>query len=256
MISTELIILCLASFGAGFVDSIVGGGGLIQLPAFMMILPQYSIVTLLGTNKLVSMSGTAISAWRFSRSIPFIKTIIVPAIFSAFIFSFFGAYVVTIVNSDIIKPIFTVMLFGIFLVTIRNKSFGLVDHDPNIVIPFWKPMLIGALVGFYDGFFGPGTGSLLIIAFVGILGMTFVQGSAYAKIINLTTNIAAILLFSLKGEFLWAYAFPMMIFNVGGALLGVKLALLKGNEFVRFLLRGIVFLTIMKLAWDVLKNFL
>lgn len=254
MISTELIILCLASFGAGFVDSIVGGGGLIQLPAFMMILPQYPIVTLLGTNKLVSMTGTAISAWRFSRSISFIKTIIVPAIFSAFIFSFFGAYVVTIVSSEIIKPIFTVMLFGIFLVTIRNKSFGLVDHDPSIVIPFWKPMLIGALVGFYDGFFGPGTGSLLIIAFVGILGLTFVQGSAYAKIINLTTNIAAILLFSLKGEFLWVYAFPMMIFNIGGALLGVKLALLKGNEFVRFLLRVIVFLTIMKLAWDVLKN--
>jgi uncharacterized membrane protein YfcA len=256
MISIELIILCLASFGAGFVDSIVGGGGLIQLPAFMMVLPHYPIVTLLGTNKLVSVSGTAISAWRFSRSIPFIKTIIVPAILSSFIFSFFGAYVVTIVSSEIVKPIFTVMLFLIFIITIRNKSFGLVDHDPNVVIPYWKPLLIGALVGFYDGFFGPGTGSLLIIAFVGILGMTFVQGSAYAKMINLTTNIAALLLFSIKGEFLWAYALPMMIFNIGGALLGVKLALLKGNGFVRTLLRGIVFLTILKLAYDVLKNYL
>lgn len=256
MVTTELLILCLASFAAGFVDSIVGGGGLIQLPAFLMVLPQYPVVSLLATNKLVSASGTAISTWRFSRHIPYIKTIIIPAILSAFLFSFFGAWVVTIVSNEILKPVFMVLLFLVFLLTIRNKSFGTVDHDPNVVFPVWKPIVIGSLIGFYDGFFGPGTGSFLIIAFVGLLGMTFVQGSAYAKIINLTTNLAAILLFSLRTEFQFQFAIPMMLFNVGGALLGVKLALLKGNDFVRVLLRGIVFATILKLGYDVVKDYL
>lgn len=256
MVTTELIILCLASFGAGFVDSIVGGGGLIQLPAFLMVLPQYPVVTLLATNKLVSMSGTAISTWRFSRHIPYIKTIIIPAILASFVFSFLGAWTVTKVSNEVLKPLFMVLLFVVFLITIRNKSFGIVDHDPTTPVPVWKPVLIGALIGFYDGFFGPGTGSFLIIAFVGLLGMTFVQGSAYAKIINLTTNIAAILLFSLKTKFLFQYALPMMIFNVGGAMLGVRLALLKGNEFVRGLLRMIVFATILKLGFDVFKDYL
>ncbi len=251
MVTTELIILCLASFMAGFVDSVVGGGGLIQLPAFMMVLPQYPIVTLLGTNKLVSMTGTAVSTYRFSRHIPYIRTIIVPAMLSAFLFSFLGAYTVSVISNEFLKPLFMVFLFIVFLVTVRNKSFGTVDHDPDVVIPMWKPILIGSGIGFYDGFFGPGTGSFLIIAFVGLLGMTFVQGSAYAKVINLTTNLAAILLFSIKGSFLFKFALPMMIFNVAGALLGVKLALLKGNEFVRALLRGIVFATIAKLGYDI-----
>lgn len=241
---------------AGFVDSVVGGGGLIQLPAFMMVLPQYPIVTLLGTNKLVSMTGTAVSTYRFSRHIPYIKKIIVPAMLSAFLFSFLGAYTVSVISNEFLKPLFMVFLFIVFVVTIRNKSFGTIDHDPSLVVPLWKPILIGSALGFYDGFFGPGTGSFLIIAFVGLLGMTFVQGSAYAKVINLTTNLAAILLFSLKGTFLFKFALPMMVFNVGGALLGVKLALLKGNEFVRTLLRGIVFATIAKLGYDVFKDYI
>lgn len=256
MVTYELLALCFASFAAGFIDSVVGGGGLIQLPALMMVLPEANVVTLLGTNKLVSVTGTAVSAYRFSRQIPYIKTIIIPAMMAAFLFSFLGAFTVTIVSSDILKPLFMVLLFLVFLTTIRNKSFGLVDHRPDVAIPVWKPLLIGALIGFYDGFFGPGTGTFLIIAFVGVLSMTFVQGSAYAKIINLTTNLAALLLFSLKGKFLFEYALPMMLFNVGGAMLGVKLALLKGNEFVRALLRGIVLLTILKLAYEVIKDYL
>ena len=255
MITNELILLCVASFGAGFIDSIVGGGGLIQLPALFILLPQFSMVSLLATNKLVSVTGTAVSTYRFSRSIPYLKTIIIPAILASFVFSFFGAYIVSIISSEVLKPLFMVLLFVVFLATIRNKAFGIIDHDPNRIIPVWKPLIIGSVIGFYDGFFGPGTGSFLIIAFVGILGMTFVQGSAYAKIINLTTNIAAIMLFSLRTEFQFKYALPMMLFNVGGALLGVRLALLKGNEFVRALLRGIVFLTILKMAYDVWQDY-
>ena len=159
-------------------------------------------------------------------------------------------------KSETLKPLFMVLLLVVFLVTIRNKYFGIVDHDPHSAIPVWKPVLIGSVIGFYDGFFGPGTGSFLIIAFVGLLGMTFVQGSAYAKMINLTTNLAAIFLFSLRTEFHLEYALPMMVFNILGAILGVRLAILKGNEFVRGLLRVVVLMTILKLGYDVVKDYL
>ncbi len=253
MVTTDLIILCLASFSAGFVDSIVGGGGLIQLPAFLMVLPQYPVVSLLATNKLVSVTGTAVSTYRFSRHVPYYFRIIIPAIISAFLFSLLGAYTVTRLSNEFLKPLFMILLLFVFLFTIRNKYFGIVDHDEKAFIPVWKPILIGCLMGFYDGFFGPGTGSFLIIFFVGLIGMTFVQGSAYAKVINLTTNVAAILLFTFKTEFLLQYAIPMMVFNITGAMVGVRLAILKGNEFVRGLLRAIVLLTILKLGFDLYR---
>lgn len=256
MFSYDLIILCLASFGAGFVDSIVGGGGLLQLPAMMMVLPQYPVVTILGTNKLVSVTGTAFSAYRFSQQIPFSKSILLPAMLAAFAFSSLGAWVVTQVSNEVLRPVFLVLLLSVFVFTIRNKTFGLINHDPDVEVPLWKPLIIGGVMGFYDGFFGPGTGSFLIIAFVGLLGMTFVQGSAYAKMINVTTNIAALLLFVFKGTFLYQYALPMMVFNVLGSMVGVRLALLKGNEFVRGLLRIIVLLIILKLAYQVASEYL
>ncbi len=256
MVSYDLLILCLAAFGAGFVDSIVGGGGLIQLPSLMMVLPQFPVVTLMGTNKLVSVAGTGFSAYRYSRQIPFLRKIILPAIISAFLFSFLGAFCVSKVSNEYLKPLFIILLFIVFLVTIRSKMFGLIDHRIDVEISYWKPIAIGSVIGFYDGFFGPGTGSFLIIAFVGLLGMTFVQGSAYAKIINLTTNLAALLFFVTKGTFLFNYAIPMMIFNILGASLGVRLALLKGNEFVRGLLRVIVLLTILKLSHQVISEYL
>lgn len=254
--SFDFVKLLFAAFGAGFIDSIVGGGGLIQLPALLMILPQYPVVSILATNKLVSMSGTAFSTYRYSRQIPFQANIIFPAIVASFFASLFGALTVTFISNETIKPVFIVLLFIVFIVTIRNKDFGILNHRSDIPIALWKPILIGTLIGFYDGFFGPGTGSFLIISFVGLLGMTFVEGSAYAKVINLTTNLAAILIFSFKTEFLFKFAIPMMIFNTLGAVVGVRLALLKRNEFVRILLRMVVFATILKLGHQVFMDYL
>ena len=256
MVTSEIIILCLAAFGAGFVDSIVGGGGLLQLPALILVYPQTALVTLLGTNKLVSLTGTAFATYRYSRQIAFSKHIIVPAMLTAFIFSGLGAYTVSILSNAFLKPVFICMMIAIFLVTIRNRHFGMVDHDPNIVVSLWKPILVGSCIGFYDGFFGPGTGTLLIMAFVGFMSMTFVHGSAYAKMINLTTNFAAISMFVWKGTVLWNTALLMMVFNVAGSVLGVRMALLKGNEFVRGLLRFIVFATILKLAYEVWRDYM
>lgn len=254
MLSYETLLLCAAAFSAGFVDSIVGGGGLIQLPALMLFFPNLPVVNLLGTNKLVSVSGTAFSAYRYTRQIKLLPRIIFPCMISAFIFSFLGAHSVGFVPNDLLRPIFVGMMLLIFLITIRNKHFGMQDHQFETSIPLWKPLAIGSVLGFYDGFFGPGMGTLLILAFVGMLQMTFVQGSAYAKMINLTTNVAAILLFILKGTILWKTALLMMVFNVSGAFFGVRLALLRGNEFVRGLLRFVIFVTILKTGWEVFRD--
>lgn len=256
MVSIHIIILCLAAFGAGFVDSIVGGGGLVQLPAMMMVLPAYPLVTVLGTNKLVSVTGTAFSAYRFSRHIPLLKSVFLPAITTAFIFSLLGAYTVSLMSNQLLRPLFMFLFFAVFIFMIKNKSFGFIEQDPKVTVPLWKPIMIGSCLGFYDGFFGPGTGTFLIIALVGLMGMTFVQGSAYAKLINLTTNIAALLLFTFKGSFLFEVALPMMVFNVLGAIVGVRMAILKGNTFVRGLLRIIVLLMILKLGHQIVMDYL
>lgn len=249
-----MILLCGAAFSAGFVDSSVGGGGLIQLPALLLFFPNLPVVNLLGTNKLVSVTGTAFSTYRYSRQIRFLPKIIIPCMSGAFLFSFLGAYTVGFVPNDFLRPIFVCLMLVIFVLTIRNKHFGMQDHHVEENFPLWKPVLIGSVLGFYDGFFGPGMGTLLILAFVGMLQMTFVQGSAYAKLINLTTNVAAILLFTLKGTILWKTALMMMIFNVAGAFFGVRMALLRGNVFVRGLLRFVIFVTILKTGWDVFSD--
>jgi uncharacterized protein len=254
MMSYETLLLCVAAFSAGFVDSIVGGGGLIQLPALLMFFPNLPVVTLLGTNKLISVSGTAFSAYRYTRQIKLLPQIIFPCMISAFIFSFLGAHAVGFVPNDLLRPIFIGLMLFIFVLTIRNKHFGMQDHRFELIVPLWKPLIIGSILGFYDGFFGPGMGTLLILAFVGMLQMTFVQGSAYAKMINLTTNVAAILLFILKGTILWETALIMMVFNVSGAFFGVRMALLRGNEFVRGLLRFVIFVTILKAGWEVFRD--
>jgi uncharacterized membrane protein YfcA len=255
MLEENLIFLCFAAFGAGFIDSIVGGGGLIQLPALMLGYPHIPVVALLGTNKLISFTGTAFATYRYSRQIPYVRTIIFPAMLAAFAFAFLGAYVVSAVSSEFLKPLFMVLMLVVFFLTIRNKHFGMKDHDPAVKIPLWKPLSIGVLIGFYDGFFGPGTGTLLILGFVGLMGMTFVQGSAYAKMINLTTNVAAISLFALKGTILWNIVFTLMFFNAAGSVVGVRLALLKGNEFVRGLLRFIVLAMILKVGIEVWRDY-
>lgn len=251
MLTENILLLCLASFSAGFIDSIVGGGGMVQLPALLLALPGVPVVSVLGTNKIISVTGTAVATWRFSRSVRFLRGILFPTMMAAFVASFIGAWFVTVVDPKILRPVFVGLLLLIFALTIRKQNFGMEDHNPATVPKLSRLILLGTGIGFYDGFFGPGTGSLLIIGFVGLLGMTFVQGSAYAKMINLSTNVAAILLFVWKGAFLINVALPLMAFNVLGSLLGVRLALLKGNVFIRGLLRVVVFVTILRLGSEV-----
>jgi uncharacterized protein len=239
------------AFLAGFIDSIVGGGGLIQLPALLIFLPQYPLATVFGTNKLVSITGTGMSAVQYSRhiTIPWRTALLTAA--AAFCCSFLGASVVSLIDSHFLRPFIIILLLIIATYIYLKKDFGelqVMQLTPRKQLIFG--LAAGAMIGFYDGFFGPGTGTFLIFAFIGLFGYTFLTATASAKVVNFSTNLAAIIFFLFNGSILFEVALPMMVFNMLGALTGTRLAILKGNRFVRLLFLVVVGGVIFKLVWD------
>jgi len=249
---SELVILCLFSFFAGLIDSIVGGGGLIQLPALLIVLPNTDLPLLLGTNKLASIAGTSVAAIRFSLYLKLYFLIVIMAAIAAFIFSFVGASTVSVINPDILRPSILVLLTIVAIYTFLKKDLGsqhlfeTARARQIILAP-----IIGCIIGFYDGFLGPGTGSFLIFAFVGIIGFDFLRASASAKVVNFCTNLAALVYFIPTHNVIYSFALPMAVCNIVGAIIGTKLAILKGNAFIRNLFLIIVCILIIKLTHDV-----
>jgi uncharacterized membrane protein YfcA len=254
MITTTLVLLCLAAFTAGFVDSIVGGGGLIQTPALLVILPNYPVATILGTTKIPSFVGTSMAAYHYSKRVELNFRLLAAVASVAFVASLLGSRCASLLSNSVFKPIILVLLIGVAIYTYSNKKFGL--HDAKHV-EAKKAMLLGCLsgliIGFYDGFIGPGAGSFLIVVFVALIGQDFLHASAHAKIVNLATNLASILYFSSTGHILYQFAIPMAVCNMAGSYVGTKLALLKGNSFIRVFFLLVVFGTILRFAWDVFR---
>ncbi len=250
----DLAALCAVAALAGFVDAIVGGGGLIQLPALLLTLPQHSIPTLFGTNKMSSICGTAVATAQYAQRLPIRWHSILPAAFTAFVFSGLGAWAIRMfadANPTALKSIVLLLLVAVGLHTAFRKELGEI-HQPR-----WAArrerlagLLLGAVIGFYDGFFGPGTGSFLLFAFVGLFGFDFLNATASAKVLNLATNLAAVLYFGATGNILWAYALPMGACNVAGSLLGTRLAMWKGNRFIRALFLIVITALLARLAWE------
>lgn len=250
----DLILLCLAAFAAGFIDAIVGGGGLLQTPATLLILPHYPVATLFGTVKIPSLMGTSVAAFKYAKQIKLNYKILTVCVISAFFASLFGAYSVSKLDNDFIKPIILVVLIFVATYTYFNKQFGIHQQkEHSWVKQVFLAGVFGLVIGFYDGLIGPGTGSFLILVFIAVLGFDFVGASAHAKIVNMATNLAALIYFTSTGHVLFQYAIPMAVFNVAGSFLGAKLALLKGNRFVRIFFLVIVFGTILRFAYDILK---
>ncbi|KQC00089.1 TSUP family transporter [Pedobacter sp. Hv1] len=249
----ELILLCLAAFAAGFIDAIVGGGGLLQTPATLLILPHYPVATLFGTVKLPSLAGTCVAAFKYSKQVKFNYRVLIACVIAAFFASLLGAYSVSMINNAVIKPIILVVLVLVAIYTYFNKQFGIHQHkEHSVKKQVLLAAIFGLVIGFYDGLIGPGTGSFLILVFIAVLGFDFIGASAHAKIVNIATNLAAIIYFSSTGHVLFQYAIPMAIFNVIGSFFGAKLALLKGNKFIRIFFLIVIFGTILRFAYDVL----
>ena len=252
--AVELLWLCLFAFIAGLVDAIVGGGGLIQLPALFIFLPRELVTSLplvFGTNKLSSICGTGVAALQYSQRVQIPWRSILPAVIAAFLFSALGVRILQRVPSDFLKPLTLVLLVAVAIYTYSRKSFGH-RHAPKFMANHERllAILVGVVIGFYDGFFGPGTGSFLIFIFIGLFGFDFLTASASAKAINFATNLAAVIAFATRGDVLYHYALPMGACNVAGAIVGTKLAMLKGNRFVRLIFLVVVAGMIARFAYE------
>ncbi len=247
-----IVSLALLAFIAGFLDAIVGGGGLIQLPALLINFHDTPIATLFGTNKIAALSGTSIAAYQYSKRIKFDYKLLAVTALSSGIAAYSGAKVVSYINVNTLKPIILVILILIAIYTWFKKDLGAYQTKSlSLKRRILNGTLIGLVVGFYDGFFGPGTGSFLVLGFVVILGFEFLQASAYAKVINCMTNIAALAVFIRQGNFILGIAILMAVFNVTGNLIGARMALKKGNGFIRVFFLIIVSIMIIRYGYDI-----
>ncbi len=234
-LSTGVVLfLVLAALVAGFVDAVVGGGGLVQLPALLVGLPGASVVQIAATNKLASFCGTSISAATYVRRIRPDPRTFLPLMLAAFIGSVGGALVASMLPRSAFDPIILVVLVlvgGYVLVRpdvgeLTALRFSGGRHVSVVVIT-------GLTIGFYDGAIGPGTGSFLVFALVGVLGYNFLEASAKAKLANWATNLAALMVFIPQGAVIWQLALPMAAANFVGGYLGARLAVERGARFVR-----------------------
>jgi uncharacterized membrane protein YfcA len=240
----HLVLLCIAAFIAGFVDAIVGGGGLIQLPAALVLLPSFPVASVVASLKIPSFSGTSLAVVQYLKKVTInwkLATIICTIAFFA---SFAGSQLLTIVSNSFMKPVLLVVLTAVAIYTFSKKDFGQhqeKDHSPKRELLY--AVLISLIIGFYDGFIGPGAGSLL--------GFDFLHASANAKLVNLATNLGSITLFLIKGNIIWLVALPMAASNALGGAIGANLAIAKGNKFIRIFFLFIVIATLLRFMYDI-----
>ncbi len=259
MPSTELLtllLLCLGSLIAGFTDAVVGGGGLIQVPLLFILYPQYSHVQVIATNRFASIFGTLVAAVQYARQIGLVLETVVPAGIATTIGSFSGTFIMTQIPTDVYKPLLLGIIMVLTLFTFIKKDFGQIDtvKITNKQRYLYTCIGIGLIIGLYNGTIGPGTGVLLVFALISFLGSDFLKASAAAKSINALADAASLIGFVLHQAIIIKLAVPMMVANVMGSYIGSKMALQRGNTFVRYFFLIIVTLLITRLAWDILKG--
>ncbi|HEX5682942.1 MAG TPA: TSUP family transporter [Ideonella sp.] len=248
---TDLVVVAVASLFAGLIDAIVGGGGLILVPALFATYPGAVPATLLGTNKGGAIWGTGWAAVQFTRRVSLRAQTMAPAMLAALIGSFAGAWAVTVVDASVMRRALPLVLLAILAYTLARKDLGR-HHAPRYAEAHegLVASLIGLTIGFYDGFFGPGTGSFFVFLFVRVLGFDFLHASASAKLLNTATNLAALVLFTWKGHVWWQVAAVLAVANVAGSLIGTRLALKHGAGFVRGVFIAVVGALILKTGYD------
>lgn len=251
--TTTIALLVLAALAAGFVDAVVGGGGLIQLPAMLIGLPGASVVQIAATNKLASFCGTSISAATYFRRIRPDPRTFLPLMLAAFVGSFGGALVASLMPRSAFDPIILValVLVGAY-VWFRPSVGSLTQLRFSGGGHLSAVLMTGVAVGFYDGAIGPGTGSFFVFALVGLLGYNFLEASAKAKLANWATNLAALVVFIPQGAVLWELAPLMALANITGGYLGARVAMARGARFVRIFFLVVVSALVVRLGGGVL----
>jgi uncharacterized membrane protein YfcA len=253
---TEVAALCAFAFLAGLVDAVAGGGGLIQVPALFAVFPSLPPSILLGTNKFSAITGTTIATLRYSWSVPIQWQIVLPAAGVAGIGALAGAKTVILIDPAVLRPLLLVLLSGMAVYTLTRPKLGENLETSSLLkqggTSFYA---LTAIFGFYDGFFGPGAGSVMMFALVRWFGYDFLSAAATTKVLNLSTNFGALILFMATGNVLYAIALPMAVFNIAGGFLGAHFAVRGGSRFIRTMFLIVVTTLIVKVLLDLLKSF-
>ena len=250
---TVLVLLALAALAAGFVDAVVGGGGLIQLPALLLGLPGASPLQILATNKLASICGTTVSSTTYYRRVRPDPRTFGPLMLLAFAGSALGALVSSQLPRSAFDPIVLVVLVVVGTYVVLTPAIGertvlrFAGHRHTVAA-----MLTGLAIGFYDGALGPGTGSFFVFTLVGLLGYSFLEASAKARMANWATNLAALCVFVPQGGVLWKVGLVMGACNLVGGYLGARTAVARGSRFVRVFFIVVVSAFIVRIGGDVL----
>ena len=246
-----LIFILIAAFSAGFVDAIAGGGGLIQLPALLISFPDREVAEVAGTNKLGSIFGTSAAALNYRRNIKTDPKLLLAMVLPAFIGSGSGSLLATQISTEQLKVAIVVMLVAVFVYTLARPDLGKVEVLKGAAK---RQRTVGAVagltIGFYDGFIGPGTGTLLMIVLVAALGFAFVGASAIAKVVNVATNFASILVFGISGSIMWVVGLAVGICNLAGGIIGSRVAIRRGSDFVRKFYLVVTFALIVRVLFD------
>lgn len=240
-----------AAFAAGLVDAVAGGGGLVLMPALFSAFPEAPPARLLGTNKIAGIVGTVAAGLRYRRVVEISWRTVAPMLVAAFIASLAGAWAISLVPGTLVRQGLPVVLALLFLYMLLKPNLG-AEHKPHL--SGWREavvaVLTGVVLGFYDGLFGPGTGSFLMFAFVRIFGFDFLNASASTKLVNVATNFAAILLFAVTGQLWWQLGLTMALANLAGSQVGSWLAIRHGSGFVRKIFLVVVLTLLVKTAID------
>lgn len=247
----NLALLGVAMFASGFIDAIAGGGGLIQTPAMLLSFPDRNPVQVVATSKTAAFFGTSTAAIQYRRFIKTDSRLLLAMVIPAFFGACLGALLASHISPESFKSSIFFMMIAIFFYTLLKPELGKVQVDRH---SRKKLMVIGAiaacLIGFYDGLIGPGTGTMLMIALVAIMGFAFVGASAIAKVVNATTNLASIIVVGFRLGIMWKLGLVLAVANLLGGFVGSHMAIKKGSSFIRIFYLIVTAILILRLGYS------
>lgn len=240
------IIVCPMVFLASFVDAVAGGGGLISLPAYLLagVPPKLAI----GTNKLSSATGTVFSTARYCKNGCFDLKLALPSIVVALIGSYIGAKIVLVTSDEILKYVLIIVLPVTAFFVLKKKNFDQVKNKPKRKTQFIIAVLASFIIGMYDGFYGPGTGTFLILIYTGLVKLDLLTASGNTKLVNLSSNVAALVTFIFSGNIVYALGFAASVFSIAGHYLGAGMVMKSGTKIVKPIIILVILLLLIKIC--------